>query len=200
MKIRTIVSTFALLAILACGSTSFKTTWKDPSANQIPITGKKVVVVAMNVQPSVRRGIEEAVSAELRKLGAEGTPSFQILAQDATVGSAKAKLAAEGYDAAWVIRVTDKEKEVYSTPGTYAPYGAYGSYWGWGGGWGGAYMAPEMRTDTLIFVETMIYSVKNDKLAWSGLSETRNPSDIASFASELTRVAVAEMKKSGLLI
>jgi len=45
MKIRTIVSTFALLAILACGSTSFKTTWKDPSANQIPITGKKVVVV-----------------------------------------------------------------------------------------------------------------------------------------------------------
>lgn len=193
------LSTIALALLLGgCASTSFKTTWRNPDAGPVEITGKKVVVVATNMPKSVRYGVEEAVSKELAKAGAEAIPSFQILAPESTKDEAKEKLAREGFDAAWVIRITDKEQEVYSTPGVYAPSGMYGSYWGWGGGWGMAY-APEVRTDTNVFVETLVYSVKHDQLAWSGLSVTTNPQDIQYSAAELARVAMGEMKKSGLL-
>lgn len=200
MSIRSTVLIAAAATLLSgCATTSFKSTWKNPQATSpVEITGKKVVVVATNMPRSVRLGVEEAVSAELNKLGAQAVSSFQLLDEETTKEAAKQKLETEGYDAAWVIRVTDKEQEVYSTPGMYAPYGAYGSYWGWGGGWGMAY-APEVRTNTNIFVETLVYSVKHDQLAWSGLSVTTNPSNIEAFSQELTNIAVAEMKKSGLL-
>ena len=125
-------------------------------------------------------------------------PSRQFLGPDATKEEAKAKLAAEGYDAAWVVRMTNREQEVYSTPGMYAPAGPYMSYWGWGGGYG--YGGSEVRTDTKVYIETLVYSVAHDQLAWSGLSVTTNPGDLNAAAGELTRVALAEMKKTGLLV
>src|SRR5436189_2754516 len=100
MKVKAVVFALVVLVVIGCASTSFKSTWKSPEANQIQITGKKVVVVATNVQKSVRYGIEESVAAELNKLGAQAVASHTLLADDATIASAKTKLAAEGYDAA----------------------------------------------------------------------------------------------------
>ncbi len=199
MRIKPVLSSTLFLMLLAgCASTSFKSTWKNPNAGPVELTGKKVVVVATNVPTSVRNSVEGAVTDELKKMGADAIPSSQLLAPNSTTDQAKAKLAAEGYDAAWVIRMTNREQEVSSTPGMYAPYGAYGSYWGWGGGWG-AYGGSEVRTDIKVYLETLVYSVKHDQLAWSGMSVTTNPSDIAASSGELTRVAVQEMKKTGLL-
>jgi hypothetical protein len=197
MRIRTLVSSVVFLMLAGCASTAFKSTWKNPQAGPVALAGKKVLVVASNVPTAVRTTIEAAVADELTKAGAQAMPSRQFLGPDATKEEAKAKLAAEGYDAAWVVRMTNREQEVYSTPGMYAPSGPYMSYWGWGGGY--AYGAPEVRTDTKVYIETLVYSVSHDQLAWSGLSVTTNPGDLNAAAGELTRVALAEMKKTGLL-
>jgi len=138
------------------------------------------------------------VAQALKNLGGEAVASFKILPPESTVEEAKARLAKVGYDAAWVVRLTDKAQDIYTTSTMYAPYGAYGSYWGWGGGWGAPY-GSEVRTDTNYYIETLIYSVKLDELAWSGLSETTNPSNIDSFAAELVQVAIAELKETGLV-
>ena len=197
MRMKTLVTSVALVTLAGCASTSFKSTWKSPDAETVDITGKKVLVVVMNVPTSVRRTVETSIATELNKIGAQATASNEFLPQDATVGSAKTKMAAEGYDAAWVLRLTNREQEVSSTPAMYAPAGPYYSYWGWGGGYG--YGGSEIRTDIKVYMETLVYSVKHDKLAWSGMSVTTNPSNIDAIAGEMTRVAVAEMKKSGLL-
>jgi len=197
MRIRTLGPAVLILMLAGCASTSFKSTWKAPNAGPVALTGKKVLVVASNVPTAVRTTIEAAVSDELNKNGAVAMPSRQFLGPEATKEEAKIKLAAEGYDAAWVVRMTNREQEVYSTPGMYAPSGPYMSYWGWGGGY--AYGAPELRTDTKVYIETLVYSISHDTLAWSGLSVTTNPGDLNAAAAELTRVALAEMKKSGLL-
>ena len=81
----------------------------------------------------------------------------------------------------------------------YAPMGGYGSFYGAGWGYGG-YYGSEIRTNTNIFVETLVYSVSKDKLVWSGLSVTTNPSNIDGFAREVTRSAINEMKKQGLIL
>ena len=187
------------LTLTGCASTSFKSVWKDPAAGPVEITGKKVVTVLVSDRRAARLGAEDAFARYLNSLGARATPSFQVLAPEATKEEAKAKLEADGFDAAVVMRVTDKEKEIYSTPGMYAPY-AYGGYWGRGWGYGMTYAtAPEIRTDTKIYVETLVYSLNNDKLVWAGVSETTNPSDVDSFATEVATKAIEEMKKSGLL-
>jgi hypothetical protein len=198
MRIRNIVSSISLVLLAGCAATSFQSTWKAPDAQPVAITGKKVVVVAMNVPAASRRAIETSIAQELNKLGAQATPSHEILPSDSTVETAKAKLAADGYDAAWVIKLTNKDKEISSTPGMGYPSGPYNSYWGWGGGYG-MYSAPEIRTDIKVYTETLVYSVSRDALVWAGTSVTTNPTNLSSSAGELARIAAAEMKKSGLL-
>ena len=198
MKIRSLVSAVALLLLAGCASTSFKSTWKNPQANQIALAGKKVIVLVTNVPPSVRLNAETAVAEELNKMGAQAVTSTQLLPSGTTVGDAKAKVSAEGHDAAWVVRLTNREQEISSSPGAYAPAGMYHSYWGWGGGY--AYAAPEIRTDVKVYLETLVYAVKADQLVWSGMSVTTNPNDIGASAGELVRVAVNEMQKSGVLV
>jgi len=185
--------------LAGCATTSFQSTYKAPDAPTVEITGKKVIVVASNVPTSLKTGVETAIANELNKLGAQATTATQEFAGITSNDAAKAKIAQDGYDAAWVVRLSNREKELSSTPGMYAPMGAYGSYWGWGGGYGAAYGGSEIRTDTKVYIETLVYSVKADKLAWSGMSVTTNPSNVESFAAELTQTAVNEMKKTGLL-
>ena len=77
------------------------------------------------------------------------------------------------------VRRVDDEHDVLAgaagTGGYGAPY--YGSFYGyWGYGWGAVYDPGYLRTDTVVMVETLIYSVTQDKLVWAGHSKTTNPS------------------------
>ena len=124
--------------------------------------------------------------------------SYQVLPLANTVESAKAKLYAEGVDSAFVFHIVDNEQKLWVKPGTDAP-GKIQSYWEWGGGWGDG-MSAEISTKTPMYVETLVYSVRRDQLAWSGVSVSTNPEDVGSFCRELVRSAVSAMKRTGRLI
>jgi len=66
-----------------------------------------------------------------------------------------------------------------------------GGAWGTGGG--------EIRTDTIVSVETLVYSMKQNKLVWAGQSKTTNPSKIDAFVKEIADAVAKEMKKQGLI-
>lgn len=100
------------------------------------------------------------------------------------------------------MRPVSKEKEVSSSPSMMSAGPMYGGYWGGydGYGWGGAWApAADIRTDTIVTVETLVYSMKQNKLVWAGESETTNPSKVDPFVRELAKAAANEMKKLGLL-
>jgi hypothetical protein len=48
-------------------------------------------------------------------------------------------------------------------------------------------------------VETLIYSVTDDKLLWAGRSKRTNPSKVGPFIRELSDGAVKEMRKAGFI-
>jgi hypothetical protein len=48
-------------------------------------------------------------------------------------------------------------------------------------------------------VETLVYSVEQDKLLWAGQSKTTNPSNIQDFIRELSDAAAKEMRKAGFV-
>jgi hypothetical protein len=84
---------------------------------------------------------------------------------------------------------------MYAGP-RYRPYwGGYYGY-GWGGAWAGG---TDIRTDTIVTVETLVYSLKQYTLIWAGQSKTTNPTQVESFVQELAESAAKEMKKAGLL-
>jgi hypothetical protein len=196
------------LAVSACGSTTFNTTWKAPDAKPIQVEpGDKILAMVISQNEATRRGAEAALAAELSRNGAEGIPANQVIPDDAVQDQNKAKpyIEKSGAKYAVVMRATGREKEVSSTPtmgGYYGPgWGGYGGFYGgfYGYGWGGAYGGSQIRTDTIVFVETLVYDLANDEMVWAGQSETMNPSKAESMIKELVDEAAKEMRKQGVL-
>lgn len=187
------------MAIGACGSTSFQSTWSAPDAGQLTLEeGEKIVVVFATENTAKRRGLETALVNEINEHGAEGIASYSVLPADVGRDSDKAKAYVEKAGAAFalVMQITGTDQQITGTPSmTGGFYGARG-WGGWGWGWGGG---TDIRTDTLVNVQTLLYDLKADKLVWAGQSQTMNPSKAESFARELIKAVGNELQKDGLV-
>jgi hypothetical protein len=62
-----------------------------------------------------------------------------------------------------------------------------------------AYDPGYLRTDRVVLVETLVYSLAQDKLLWAGKSKTTNPENLQKFISELADAAAKEMRKAGFV-
>ena len=203
---KALLGVFVVLAaagLTACATTTFNSSWKAPDAQPMgSLAGQKVVAVAVAKNTAVRRSAEDALVGVINANGAQAIPSYSIIGDDAVNDEAKAKAAIEqsGAVAVVVMRPVAKEKEISSTPSTMYMGPRYGGYWGgyYGYGWGGAWGGTEIRTDTIVIVETLVYSLKQNKLVWAGESRTTNPSQVDAFVKEVAAAAGKEMKKLGL--
>ena len=95
-----------------------------------------------------------------------------------------------------MVRQVAKEKAL---SGSFGSNPGYSSFWGpgfWGGGFGGD---GYLRTDTILIVETLVYSLQQSKLVWASQSQTMNPTEVGSFVRELSKTLGTEMEKQGLL-
>ena len=70
----------AILMLAACASTTLTNSWRDP-AYKGPLL-KKVMVMAVSTQPSVRRVFEDEFVSELKAAGVEATASYTLIGQD----------------------------------------------------------------------------------------------------------------------
>ena len=194
----------AALVAAACAATTFNSTWKAPGAGPLNFKGKKVAALIVSKEEGVRYGAEDALAREITAQGAVGLPAYGLIPKELTQDKEKAKAFLEkaGVAGVVVMRVVGKDQQLSSSPATYygGPY--YATFWGggyYGYGWGGVYDPGYLRTDTIVSVETLVYSLEQDKLVWAGRSETTNPSKVAPFIHELTAGAAREMKKQGLI-
>lgn len=192
-----------VLALGACSSTRFVSTWKEPTAGPTALDGQRIAAFVVSENAGTRRTAEDVLARELTARGALGVAGYTLLPGEQAKDreAAKVKLQQEGIVAVVVMRAVGKEQEVSSTPSTYwyrAPsYRRWGGYWGHG--WGGVYSPGEVRTDTYVFVEILAYDLSSEKLIWAGRSKTTNPDDVAAFVTELATAVDDEMRKSGLL-
>ena len=199
---RALLVLLALAVTTACATTSFNSTWKAPDAKPVVLSGQKVVAFVLTKNEASRRAAEDALAREITAGGAQGVPSYTLIATAAAPDEAKAKAQIEGAGATGVVvmRPIDSSKEVVATSTYMGP--SYGPYWGgyygygWGGAWGGGV---DVRTNTIVTVETLVYSIPQNKLIWAGQSNTTNPSKVDAFVRELATAARREMKKAGLL-
>lgn len=191
------------VSLVACASTGLVSSWKAPDAQPLKGEGSKVACVVMTKNESTRRAGEDALARQITARGGQGVAMYTILPGVAEPNEAQAKAALEkaGVNAVVVLRPVGKDKEVVSTASMYAGP-AYGPYWGgyygygWGGAWGGG---QDIRTNTIVTVETLVYSMKQNKLVWGGQTKTTNPSKVDAFVKEIADAVAKEMKKQGLI-
>src|SRR5277367_1986438 len=192
----------AALLLSACTeSTVFVSTWKAPDVAVIAAGNKTVAAVFVSTDESQRRAAEDTLAADLSARGARGIASYVMLPakQHYNADAARARLKEAGANGVVVMRVVSKDQQVTISPGAPPPryYGGFGPYWG--NGWDYAYSQPTVYTDTLVSVETLVYSLDQDKLLWASTSRTTNPKDLATLVTEVATATVNEMTKQGLL-
>jgi len=202
-SVRSMLAVAGTLALAGCASTQFNTSWTAPDTKPLALApGAKVLAMVISPNESTRRGAEVALAAELNKRKLQAIPAYSVIPTEEIQDKDKARARVEqsGAVAVVVMQVTGQEKEYTSSPGMYlAP--SYGGFWGgyYGYGWGMAYSPGYLTTDRYVHVETLVYDLKQNKLVWAGMSETKNPSKAGAFIKELVDESAKEMKKQGLI-
>jgi len=186
-------------SIASCATTTFVSTWKAPDAQSLKGEGNKVLAVVMTQNQSSRLSAEEALAREITRLGAQGIPAYTLLQDEPTKDEAAAKEVLEkaGIAVIVVMRPTGKEQQISSTPAAGGTYW-HGGYYGYG--WRGAYgTGVNIQTDTILYIETLVFSMKQNKLVWSAQSKTTNPTKVDALVLEVADAVAAELKKEGLI-
>ena len=171
------IAALSIAALASCAATTQLTSsWSDPAAANRGF--KKIAVVGATPKSATRRMFEDDFAANLQKRGITGVQSYTFAGEgQIDKETAIAKLKEMGVDGVIVTRLIDKETVQTYYPPTYSSVAAPAPYYG---GWYGYYSmgysyqsSPGYVAEDHVFrIETNLYDVQNDKLVWSGLTET----------------------------
>jgi hypothetical protein len=194
-----------LTLLVACATnTTLTSSWRSPDAQGVSLTGKSIGAVFITYAESMRRTGESALAADLSARGARGFATFLLLPgeQHLDAATAEARLRAAGANAVVFMRVVGQEQRITYTPGTVIgpPYRGFGPYWGWG--WRTVYQPGTVRTDTLVSVETLVYSLPAEgtsQLLWASTSRTTSPSGLEALVRQVAEATARQMARDGFL-
>jgi len=178
----------------------FLSVWKTPAASEVTLAGKKVAALVISNDTDLRVSGEEALARELTSRGFQGVATYRIAPKEELSDGDKArpwfeKAAVEGVVA---LRPVSSEKRTTYTSGTWtSPY--YGSFWSYYGyGWGSVYIPGTSSRETIVTVESLIFSVPRNTLLWAAVTESEEPKTLAAYMKELVSASVEQLHKQGL--
>lgn len=198
--IRSSLSLFILL-VCSCNSTQIISSWKDPNI-QIHIGDwNKVLVVALLQNETNRRRAEDEMIKYLDGIGITSYSYLDSKFNPKDEEALRSKLKNDHFDAAITMRLIDVDKEKIYTPEQYHMYPVYYHnfsryyYRGWIN-----YTTPGYFTITKKYIiEIIVYSLQNDKIIWSGITETYDPQKVEKLTSEIACVIHKRMLKEGFI-
>ena len=197
----------AILSLSCASASSFNSTWKNPDAAPVSMNGKKVLAIVQIRNESRRREGEDLLAAAITARGGQGIASYTLFPsnakmQDEAVAERRAKEA--GISGIVMMSVTGRERtRVRERNGI--PYWIDDPYyrrpWGaWGRGWSTMWEPDTFRDDMRVMVDTRVYSIEQDKLLWTGSSETLNPESSGDVIRDLSKEVTKQLEKAGVLL
>ena len=188
-------------ASAATAGTKIISAWKAPDIGATSFAGKKVAALVISQDLSLRMSAEEALARELTARGAEGVAAYRVIPQEQLKDPKAARdwFQRTGVEAVVVLRIVSAVKErTYSDVVWTSPnYSTFTGYYGYG--WSTLYVPVSVSDDTIVTIETLVYSVPRDWLLWAATTETMNPSQVGKVVADLTKAVVKEMRKQGLV-
>jgi hypothetical protein len=200
-----------ILALSSCGSnTTIVNSWRDPKITVAQEHFKKVLVVALVKDEASRRVAENRIAASNPIF----KTSYQYLNETTKQLTQEQKLKIlqdENFDGVVTMRLVSIDKETNYVPGTYTGMyyggfdGLYSGMYGYGfGNWYGMYSPafydPGYYQETTSYmVETNIFSLKENKLIWTGTTKSDYVTDLGQTVDAIMLAVVKEMRKDGSL-
>ncbi len=183
---------------LSCSSRSkLFATWREPDAPPGPY--RRVVAIALASNEITRRIAEDEFARRLPK-GTMGFKSYEIVPKEdeGDVDKVVAKLRAEGIDGVAVMRLIEEKNSVAYDPGSFSrPFNTFHNYYG--GVWASYHDPGYLTTEIAVRVETAFYSVADEKLVWTGYSQTMNPNSSRVVIDDVARLVVQELKRERII-
>ena len=175
-------------------STQMAATWRAPEAQ--PLQFQKPIAVFVTKDGALRRTIEDEIVAKVPR----AIQSYQVLnVEDLDSKEIRARLAERGFDGAILMQVVRVDQVPSYVPGAYwyaSPYSFNGN---WYDSWRSPYDPGGYYTeDTVVSIETQIYSLANDNLIWAGRSETTNPRSVRKLGHSVVKHVLRSLEKDQL--
>lgn len=196
---RCCILTFVLSLIAGCASTKIVNQWTEP--DYIPRPFKKIVVLGVTKEATLRRSFEDEFVAQLRINGIEAVPSYQMMPEEGQAAEARLLKAVKqtGADAAIMTRLVRVERRRQVTPGYYNPYPVHGFYGWYSSGWAGFYEPPRVYNYDVYTSETSLYDLNRDRMVWAGTVQTTDPGDIRKEVKDYVKTVMDALKEKNLL-
>jgi hypothetical protein len=197
---------FFVLAIASafvsgCGATKIVTEWSN--ADYASPRLKKIMVIGVSKQPSIRRTFEDEFVKKLKATGVDAVPSYLYVPEDEQIGEARMDQVVKqaNADAVIITRLVRVEKKTEVSPGFYqpAPAVSYGFYRGYSSAWLGYYEPPRIYQYDVYVSETSLYDVNRNQLVWTGTVETTDPSDIGNEIRRYVDIVTEALKNKNIL-
>jgi hypothetical protein len=191
----------SVIFIASCTSTKITSSWREPDKAVAVSALNKVLVVALFKDETSRHKAEDQMAGYL---GGKAVVSYNYLKASFDKKNEEAireKIKSDGFDGAVTMRLVDVDKEKIYNPGNTSLYPSY--YRNFSGYYHRSYSYftnPGYYSTTKTYtVETNVYSIKEDKVIWSGLTETTDPDGVKKLTEEVAAVVYKKMVKEGFI-
>jgi hypothetical protein len=200
---RLLIATLAATAVavtLVSAAPKFTSAWRSPDAGSVSFAGKKVAALIITQDDGLRVAGEEALARELAARGLQSVPTYRIAPKEELQSADRAKgwFDKAGIEGVVAMRPVSNDTRMNYNSGLWVS-SSYSTFWGYYGyGWSSVYIPGSVQRDTVVVVETTIYSVSRNQLLWAAVSETTNPKTLQRFVEDLVKESVKELQKQGL--
>jgi hypothetical protein len=174
----------------SCASTDMTSTWTDPAAKGAALS--KIAVICLTQDPGLRRMAEDTAAAQMTD--AQAIPSYQLLNDDDLKDRemVKTKLRIAGVNGVLIMRMAGVSERLAPTS-----YGTFDAYYDYAGT---AIYAPGYTTETIVKVVSNLYSLEQNKLIWSGVSQTFDPASAKEFMTSVSKAVAKSLQKDRLIL
>jgi len=189
-----------MAVVVASAAPDFKSVWRSPEAAKVSFAGKKVAALVITQDDSLRVAGEESLVTELTARGIQAVATYRMAPKEVlrSAESARDWFEKANVEGVVALRPVSSEKRInYNDSLWLSP--SYNTFWGYYGySYGSVVVIGGVDRDTVITVESLIFSVPLNKLLWAGVSETRNPKTLQKFVEDLVKESVKQLQKQGL--
>ena len=166
---------------------------------------QKMLVVSIMENYLIRQEFEDEMANLLEKNSVQGVPSYLVLPprNEMMEGELKQRIKESVLDSVLVVRpkAMRKETEEVVTGGIYTPPPAYYTFWPyWNMVYGGIFPTTSYtRENVVVRVEFNLYSTRDEKLVWSGESDTVYEKNFEKLGKGYAKALVNQLKKDKVI-
>jgi hypothetical protein len=165
----------------------------------------KMLVASIGENYLVRQEFEDQMKKLLAKYGVEGVQSYMVLPpkNEMMEGELKQRIKESSLDSVLVVRpkAVRKESQEVITGGIYVPPPGYYTFWPyWNMAYGDFYPTSSYtRENIIVRVEFNLYSTKDERLVWSGETDTIYSNDFDKMGKEYAQALINQLKKDKII-